>query len=138
MTLYVSDLLTASKASTVTGTPTPTTTWQWNRSGTPIVGSTASTYTAATADVGSTLTVTEIESNMLGSTSATSAAAGPVVAYNPIALFQNSEQGAWYDPSDITTLYQDSAGTTPVTAVEQPVGKMLDRSEEHTSELQSH
>lgn len=36
--------------------------------------------------------------------------------------------GAWFDPSDLSTLYQDAAGTTPVTAVEQPVGKMLDKS----------
>ena len=25
--------------------------------------------------------------------------------------------GAWFDPSDMSTLYQDAAGTTPVTAV---------------------
>lgn len=37
--------------------------------------------------------------------------------------------GAWLDPSDITTLYQDAAGTTPVTAVEQPVGLILDKSQ---------
>jgi len=43
-------------------------------------------------------------------------------------LFGSGQQGAWYDPSDLTTLFQDSAGTTPVTAVEQPVGKMLDLS----------
>lgn len=36
--------------------------------------------------------------------------------------------GAWFDPSDLSTLYQDGAGTTPVTAVEQPVGLMLDKS----------
>ena len=46
----------------------------------------------------------------------------------PYALFANNEQGVWYDPSDRTTLFQDSAGTTPVTAVEQPVGLMLDKS----------
>ena len=34
----------------------------------------------------------------------------------------------WYDPSDLSTLYQDSVGTTPVTAVGQPVGLMLDKS----------
>lgn len=44
------------------------------------------------------------------------------------ALFSAGEQGAWYDPSDLTTLYRDAAGTTPVTAVEQPVGLMLDKS----------
>lgn len=44
------------------------------------------------------------------------------------ALFANSEQGAWYDPSDLTTLFQDRAGTTPVTADGQTVGKILDKS----------
>ena len=44
------------------------------------------------------------------------------------SLFLNGEQGAWYDPSDITTLFQDSAGSTPVTAAGQPVGLMLDKS----------
>lgn len=34
----------------------------------------------------------------------------------------------WYDPSDWDSLYQDSAGTTPVTAVGDPVGLMLDKS----------
>ena len=48
--------------------------------------------------------------------------------FSPTSLFANGEQGVWYDPSDLTTLFQDSAGTTPVTAVEQPVGLMLDKS----------
>ena len=39
-----------------------------------------------------------------------------------------SANGAWFDPSDLSTLYQDAAGTIPVTAVEQPVGKILDKS----------
>jgi hypothetical protein len=43
-------------------------------------------------------------------------------------LFNAGIQGAWYDPSDLSTLFQDSAGTTPVTASGQPVGKMLDKS----------
>lgn len=43
-------------------------------------------------------------------------------------LFRNGEQGVWYDPSDFTTMSQDSAGTTPVTAVGQPVGLILDKS----------
>jgi hypothetical protein len=46
----------------------------------------------------------------------------------PASLFANGEQGAWYDPSDLSTLFQDSAGTTPVTTAGQPVGKMLDKS----------
>lgn len=46
----------------------------------------------------------------------------------PTRLFLNGEEGAWYDPSDLTTLYQDSAGTTPVTADGDPVGRMEDKS----------
>lgn len=44
------------------------------------------------------------------------------------SLFSSGEQGCWYDPSDMTTMWQDSAGTTPVTAAGQPVGKILDKS----------
>ncbi len=50
------------------------------------------------------------------------------VAFSPLSLFANGEQGVWYDPSDFSTLFQDAAGTTPVTAVEQPVGLVLDKS----------
>lgn len=35
---------------------------------------------------------------------------------------------AWYDPSDLSTLFQDIAGTVPVTVHGDPVGKMLDKS----------
>lgn len=48
--------------------------------------------------------------------------------WSPAALFAAGEKGAWYDPSDLSTMFQDSAGTTPVTAVEQPVGLVLDKS----------
>jgi hypothetical protein len=48
--------------------------------------------------------------------------------FNPATLFAGGVQGAWYDPSDITTLFQDAAGTTPVTAAGQPVGLIQDKS----------
>lgn len=51
-----------------------------------------------------------------------------VLAPMDTLLFGASEPGAWYDPSDMSTLFQDSAGTVPVTAVEQPVGRILDKS----------
>ena len=48
--------------------------------------------------------------------------------FGPASLFTGGQQGVWYDPSDLNTLFQDSAGTTPVTAAGQPVGRMLDKS----------
>ncbi|MEG2434000.1 MAG: hypothetical protein RSB25_20415, partial [Acinetobacter sp.] len=44
------------------------------------------------------------------------------------SLFANSEQGFVYDPNDLTTMFQDAAGTVPVTGAGQPVGLMLDKS----------
>lgn len=47
-----------------------------------------------------------------------------VVPIDPatLALF------AFYDPADMASLFQDGAGTVPVTASGQPVGRMLDKS----------
>ncbi len=53
---------------------------------------------------------------------------GGVSALGPRALFAASEPGFFYDPSDLSTLFQDKAGTTPVTAAGQSVGLMLDKS----------
>ena len=52
-------------------------------------------------------------------------------------LFAAGEKGLWYDISDITTLFQDSAGTIPVTAFGQPVGKVLDKSGNNIHATQS-
>lgn len=54
--------------------------------------------------------------------------AGGATAFSPLNLFTSGEQGAWYDPSDLSSLFQDAAGTTPVTAAGQPVGLMRDKS----------
>ena len=43
-------------------------------------------------------------------------------------LFANNEQGFFYDPNDLSTMFQDSAGTVPVTSVGQPVGLIRDKS----------
>jgi hypothetical protein len=48
-------------------------------------------------------------------------------AFLPSQLFGATDQGVWYDPSDYSTLFQDSLGVTPVTSVEQPVGRILDK-----------
>jgi hypothetical protein len=43
-------------------------------------------------------------------------------------LFAAGEAGAWYDPSDLSSMWQDAAGVTPVTATSDPVGLILDKS----------
>ena len=48
--------------------------------------------------------------------------------YSPYNLFAASEPGVWYDPSDLTTLFQDTAGTTPVTTPGQTVARINDKS----------
>jgi hypothetical protein len=52
---------------------------------------------------------------------------GVAPAFSPSVLFTAGEQGAWYDPSDLTTLFQDASGTTPTT-METRVRLMLDKS----------
>lgn len=44
------------------------------------------------------------------------------------SIFATGEQGFFYDPSDLSTMFQDAAGTIPVTAAGQPVGLILDKS----------
>jgi hypothetical protein len=43
-------------------------------------------------------------------------------------LFSNGEQGAWYDPSDISTMFQESSLETPA-VIGQPVGTIFDKSQ---------
>lgn len=44
------------------------------------------------------------------------------------SLFANGEQGFFYDPNDLATMFQDAVGTVPVTDAGQPVGLVLDKS----------
>jgi hypothetical protein len=48
--------------------------------------------------------------------------------WDPSFLFANGEVGVWFDPSDMSTMFQDSDGTMPVTEPGQPVGLILDKS----------
>lgn len=50
------------------------------------------------------------------------------LGFNPATLFGTTDTGWFYDLSDMSTLFQEAAGTTPVTAVAQPVGLCLDKS----------
>jgi len=58
-------------------------------------------------------------------------------SFTPASLFALGEVGVWYDPSDLSTMFQDSAGTIPVTANGQPVGKILDKSGNNRHATQS-
>lgn len=42
--------------------------------------------------------------------------------------FAAGERGGWYDPSDLSSMFQDTAGTTPVTATGQTVALLKDKS----------
>lgn len=43
-------------------------------------------------------------------------------------LFAAGEAGGWWDPSDLSTMFQDSAGTVPVAQHGDPVGRINDKS----------
>lgn len=48
-------------------------------------------------------------------------------AWTPAELFTASQDGFWYDPSDLSTVWQDAAGTV-AGAVDSPVGRIDDKS----------
>lgn len=48
--------------------------------------------------------------------------------FDPASLFTGGYTGGYYDASDLSTLWQDSARTTPVTADGDPVGAWDDKS----------
>lgn len=54
-------------------------------------------------------------------------AQGGGLPFDPATLFAASQKGVWYDPSDLSTLFQNSNGTTAV-AVGDPVGYIADKS----------
>lgn len=45
------------------------------------------------------------------------------------SLFTSTVKGGWYDPSDLSTMFQDPDGTIPVTGTNQKVGLILDKSQ---------
>jgi hypothetical protein len=49
--------------------------------------------------------------------------------WQPTNLFTAGTVGYWYDPSDLTTMFQDNLGSTPVTTAGQTVGLILDKSQ---------
>lgn len=58
----------------------------------------------------------------------TSRKGGGSAPWSPASLFSPGVGGAWYDPSDLSTMFQDAAGTVPVTGANQPARLMRDKS----------
>lgn len=56
----------------------------------------------------------------------------PPSSFTPADLFASGEAGVWFDPSDFSTLFQDVAGTIPVTATGQAVALIRDKSRTNT------
>lgn len=48
--------------------------------------------------------------------------------FSPLSLFSAGQAGAWYEPYNVGSLFQDSGLTTPVTAASDPVGGIKDLS----------
>ena len=57
-------------------------------------------------------------------------------SHDILRLFANGEQGAWYDPSDLSSLKQNSDGTVDA-AVGQPVGYVGDKSGNGNNAIQA-
>jgi hypothetical protein len=116
---------------TASGTPTPTVTPTLVLGGTDVTGDmVGGAYQIPPGTtVGTTLTLTSVASNgILPDAQDSVSVTVQDGVFTPASLFAGGIAGAWYGPSDPSTLFQDSAGTTPVTTAGQPVGRMLDKS----------
>lgn len=56
-----------------------------------------------------------------------------VGAFSPASLFASGEVGVWYDPSDLSTLLNDTTGNTAITTPGQTVAVMVDKSKPYVS-----
>lgn len=65
---------------------------------------------------------------MAGLQSRRGAGSVPGTAFDPATLFAGGAEGAWHDASDLSSLWQDAAGTVPVAADGDPVALWQDRS----------
>lgn len=51
-----------------------------------------------------------------------------VTLWTPDELFKEGQKGFWYEPNDITTVFKDVNGISPVIANNDPIGLMKDKS----------
>jgi hypothetical protein len=62
---------------------------------------------------------------------------GVTVLSSPLDLFTGGVKGAWWDPSDLSHMWKDTAGTSPVTADGDLVARIDDKSGNGNHLLQS-
>lgn len=99
--------------------------------GTIVSGGTTDTATVEFANVApedtpsGTFEVTVTDNQGAVATNTVSVAADNTFVTNP---FPTGKAGYFFDTSDLSTMYQDAAGTIPVTAAGQPVGRWEDKS----------
>jgi hypothetical protein len=89
-------------------------TYQWKADGVNISGATASTYVLTASQVGANITVAVTATNEVGSTTATSAAVGPVAAAGD-ASFSSVVLLLGFEGADAATSTTDESPTTPHT-----------------------
>lgn len=97
---------------------------QWYRGATPISGATGLTYVLVSADGGQSITCRETVGDTTVASNAISVAAGFT---SPNSL-PPEKRFFWGDMTDTSTLFQNTAGTTPATAVGNPVQRVNDKS----------
>lgn len=63
-----------------------------------------------------------------GQTATASQSISVLGPFTPAELFASGERGIWVDIQDLSTMFQDTAGTVPVTAAGQKVARINDKS----------
>lgn len=101
----------------------------WLRDGVTVGGQTASTYLQGASDIGTKIEGRLTATDHIGTATDTTFNDTTTQAlFTPTSLFSGGEQGFWLDPSDFSSMFQDTAGTTPVTATGQSVARINDKS----------
>lgn len=122
---YTGRLLTTTNGAW-TGSPTGYT-YQWQRDTVNISGATSQTYTLVAADEGTSIRCVVTATNAGGSTAANSNAVSATDIMTHLFTTDGLD-GALFDFTDNTTLWQDTGGSTAVTLNNDPVARADDLS----------
>lgn len=100
--------------------------WLEEAGGASISGATSASYTPVAGDSGylSTMVCRVTATNSKGSVAVNSNTG----SFDPASVFSGGKEGGWWRIDQIGSLFQDSAGSTAVTADADPVGRITDSS----------